>query len=398
MHGFASIILASATLLSAAVASPVEKRGTSFSVTQVANPKFKANGTLAYAKAYKKFGKTLPAELAAAASSGSVTSTPSDSYDSEYLCPVSIGGQTLNLDFDTGSADLWVFSTSLPGLEEIGHTLYNPSQSSTYKAKSGYSWDISYGDGSGASGTVGTDVVTIGGVAVTGQAVELATSVSSQFVLDFADDGLVGLAFSSINTVSPLAQKTFYDNAKASLSTGVFTADLKYHAAGSYDFGVIDPLKYTGSITYVDVDNSNGFWEFTGTGYAVGSGSFSSESIDAIADTGTTLIYAPASVVLAYYAKVSGSSHSSSEGGYIFPCSATLPDLTLGVGSYHAVVPGEYLNYSPATGSSCFGGLQLNTGIGFSIYGDVFLKSQFVVFDNSDTLLPRIGFAAKSGL
>jgi aspergillopepsin I len=27
-------------------------------------------------------------------------------YDSEYLCPVTVGSQTLNLDFDTGSSDL----------------------------------------------------------------------------------------------------------------------------------------------------------------------------------------------------------------------------------------------------------------------------------------------------
>jgi hypothetical protein len=27
-------------------------------------------------------------------------------YDSEYLCPVTVGGQMLNLDFDTGSSDL----------------------------------------------------------------------------------------------------------------------------------------------------------------------------------------------------------------------------------------------------------------------------------------------------
>jgi len=64
---------------------------------------------------------------------------------------------------------------------------------------SGYSWNITYGDKSGASGTVGTDVVVVGGTSVSGQAVEIATQVSSEFVSDTAN-GLLGLAFSSINT------------------------------------------------------------------------------------------------------------------------------------------------------------------------------------------------------
>ena len=100
------------------------------------------------------------------------------------------------------------------------------------------------------------------------------------------------------------------------------------------------------------VDTTNGFWEFTGSGYAVGSGSFKSSSIDAIADTGTTLLLMDDDIVSAYYKQVSGATNSESQGGYIFPCSATLPSFTVGIGSYKAVIPGTYMNYSPATGSS----------------------------------------------
>jgi hypothetical protein len=40
-----------------------------------------------------------------AASTGE-PANPSDEYDSSYLSPVTIGSTTVNLDFDTGSADL----------------------------------------------------------------------------------------------------------------------------------------------------------------------------------------------------------------------------------------------------------------------------------------------------
>lgn len=62
------------------------------------------------------------------------------------------------------------------------------------------------------------------------QAVEVAQQVSSSFTSDSSIDGLLGLAFSSLNTVSPTPQKTFFDNAKASLDSSVFTADLGYHS------------------------------------------------------------------------------------------------------------------------------------------------------------------------
>ena len=383
---------AASALLTLASGSPVEKRG-AFSVHQTVPKPFIKSGPAAVAAVYGKYGKKAPQDVidAAASNDGTVTTTPTQ-YDSEYLTPVSIGGETLQLDFDTGSSDLWVFSSELPASERSGHTYYTPS--STSKLLSGYTWDISYGDGSGASGNVYTDTVKVGATTASSQAVELAETVSAQFVQDTGNDGLLGLAFDSINTVSPTKQKTFFSNVKASLDAPLFTANLKKGAPGTYDFGYIDASKHTGSITYVNVNTANGFWEFTGNGYAVGSGAFTSSSIDAIADTGTTLLYLPTTIVSAYYAKVSGAKYDSSQGGYTFPCSATLPSITLGIGSYKAVVPGSYIVYAPTSGSTCFGGIQRNTGIGFSIYGDIFLKSQFVVFSGAST--PQLGFAPKA--
>lgn len=68
---------------------------------------------------YRKYNRTVssniqpPKDVAAAASNdGTVTSTPV-LYDVEYLSPVTIGGQAVNLVFDTGSSDLCVLSSSI---------------------------------------------------------------------------------------------------------------------------------------------------------------------------------------------------------------------------------------------------------------------------------------------
>lgn len=136
-----------------------------------------------------------------------------------------------------------------------------------------------------------------------------------------------------------------------------------------------------------------GFWEFTSTGYAVGSGAFKTSSIDGIADTGTTLLYLPSTIVSAYWAQVSGAKNNNAAGGYVFPCSATLPNFTFGIGSARIVIPGSYINYAPYSGTTCFGGIQSSSGIGINIFGDVALKAAYVVFDSTG---PRLGWASKA--
>lgn len=101
------------------------------------------------------------------------------------------------------------------------------------------------------------------------------------------------------------------------------------------------------------------------------------------------------SVVSAYYQQVTGAQNDAQAGGYTFPCSAQLPDFSISIGGYQAVVPGSLINYAPiSSGSStCFGGIQDNNGLGFSIFGDIFLKSQYVVFDSTG---PQLGFAQQA--
>ena len=164
-----------------------------------------------------------------------------------------------------------MFSSELPSSEQSGHSIYKPSASST--KLSGYTWSISYGDSSSASGDVYRDSVTVGGVTATGQAVEAAKRISEQFTEDVNNDGLLGLAFSSINTVEPKSQTTFFDTVKSQLDAPLFAVTLKHNSPGSYDFGYVDSSKYTGSLTYTDVDDSQGFWMFTADGYKIGSSS-----------------------------------------------------------------------------------------------------------------------------
>ena len=119
-------------------------------------------------------------------------------------------------------------------MQSAGHGLYNPS---TGTELDGAFWDITYGDQSAASGNVFADKVVVGGVTATKQAIEAATSVSYEFTEDVASDGLLGLAFSSINTILPQPQTTFFDSVRNTLAKAVFTVDLKEGAAGSYTFG-----------------------------------------------------------------------------------------------------------------------------------------------------------------
>lgn len=100
---------AASSLLIVASASPIDLLDISkaFTVFQSVEKAFLLSGPATVLSTYKKFNVQAPADVVSAAANndGTVSASPTE-YDSQYLTPVTVGGQTLNLDFDTGSADL----------------------------------------------------------------------------------------------------------------------------------------------------------------------------------------------------------------------------------------------------------------------------------------------------
>ncbi|KAI8081403.1 rhizopuspepsin precursor-like protein [Halteromyces radiatus] len=374
-----ALLATTATLLNAA---PTEKTHT-FPLTT--NPNFKPNAKASIAKARAKYYKHLTG--VSADGSGTVPMTD-DGGDLEYYGTVSIGTppQDLKLDFDTGSSDLWFASTLCSGCGG-SQTKYDPTKSSTYK-KEGKPWSISYGDGSNAKGITGLDTVTLGGLAIKQQRIELAQSESGQFQQG-ATDGLLGLGFDSISTVS--GTKTPVDSliAQGLISQpifGVFLGKKSSGGGGEYVFGGYNKAKVSGSFTKVPVDNSNGWYQIDVDGGSAGKGS-KIDKFNGIVDTGTTLLLFTDSV-----AQEVASAYSATDNGdgtYSISCDASsLSPLTLTIGGTDFTIPAEDLIYDKE-GSQCIAGFG-SSGMEMAILGDVFIKNVYTVFDQGT---PSVQFA-----
>ncbi|KAH1814069.1 hypothetical protein KXX27_005373, partial [Aspergillus fumigatus] len=316
--------------------------------------------------------------------------------DTMYLAPVSIGtpAQTIHLEVDTGSADLWVWSTHLAPATIAQHktgTVFDPSKSSTFEEQSGSTWKVSRDDGSFAFGTVGTDTISLGGLRVEHQAIELADSLSAQYEQG-TGDGLLGLAFSHINTVRPQPVRTLVENMVAQEdipeSAKLFTAKLGcWQGANEPDegepfftFGFIDQDIVTASgeeVYYTPIDNSWGFWLFDSASATVNGKTIARSGNKAIADTGTPLALVDDETCQAIYDAIPGAHYDDESQGYIFPSTTTadkLPVVSLAVGDKQFVVQREDLGFAEAKSGYVYGGIQSRGSMAMDILGSTFLK------------------------
>ncbi|KAJ7946317.1 aspartic proteinase-like [Quillaja saponaria] len=238
--------------------------------------------------------------------------------DAQYYGEIAIGTppQKFTVIFDTGSSNLWVPSSKCYfSVSCYVHAKYKSSQSSTYK-KNGTSAAIQYGTGA-ISGFFSYDYVKFGDIVVKNQEFIEATSEPGVTFLMAKFDGLLGLGFQEISVGKAIP--VWYNMIEQGLIKElVFSFWLNRNPeeeeGGEIVFGGVDPKHYKGKHTYVPV-TQKGYWQFNmgdvliddkSTGYCAG-------GCSAIADSGTSLLAGPTTVITMINRAIGASGVASQE-------------------------------------------------------------------------------------
>ncbi|XP_046674721.1 cathepsin D-like [Homalodisca vitripennis] len=174
-----------------------------------------------------------------------------------YYGPITVRTppQKETVDFDTGSADLWLASKQIRKSQPSyckKHRTYNDKKSKTYK-KNGEPFSITYGSGE-VSGYVSQDNIKLGGLPVKGQLFGEATEIDS-YTASTKIDGLLGMAFTSLSSID--TDPPFVNMVKQKVVNKPVdepSSDASNKQSAELVLGGVDPKYYTRDFVFAPVE------------------------------------------------------------------------------------------------------------------------------------------------
>jgi hypothetical protein len=292
---------------------------------------------------------------------------------------------------DTGASNTWLMGSDCKSDACLMHDVFDPSSSKSWRTDNkGFS--IEYGSGD-LTGTVGQDTASFAGLTMD-LSFGLANYTHDDFK-HFAFDGILGLS------MGPSITGTFMQTLKAKklLSSLVVGISLNRDADGSNDgqvtFGGVDKAKYTGEISYTDIQSPQkeaGEWAINMDGLSFNGTAAGVTNKLTYIDTGTSFVFAPPDDLAALFKLVPGSS-SFKNGDYVeyqVPCDTKLPINLIFSGVSYEISPKDWVGQK---GDKCISNLYgYEVFAGAWLVGDTFLKNVYSVFDGDKM---RVGFASK---
>ncbi|KAJ3268746.1 Vacuolar protease A [Terramyces sp. JEL0728] len=347
-----------------------------------------------------------------------------------YSCPVYVGnGQYLELDLDTGSSDVWVFGSNCTAVDgSCNHPKINLNDTAITEWLPHKSLTIYYGSGN-ATVDIYEAPVSIGN-----DTAVFPIGVASSAYGMKSTNGLIGLAFNSLSTIAYNINKTarppflahntnFFDNLDFPQEQQMFSFYLSNYLdgdSGEVTFGGYDDSKFAGDIHWMDVMSTDitllgyrqsdpptpptpFYWMFDLSDWTVSvngtvpifdqplaSGKYNTS----IADTGTTLLILGYDIAKSINTAIGGT-YSPTTGYYDLNCaSADYPDVTFTHNGVDFSIPASIYLFRLSS-VHCISGIigqRDRKGLSIAIFGDIFLRAYYSIYDKS-TDPPRVGFA-----
>jgi hypothetical protein len=348
---------------------------------------------------------------------GDTVSATLDNLDTLYFVNGTLGtpAQSLRLHLDTGSSDLWVNTPSSAlcaaddGASCAASGTYSANSSSTYAYLGSY-FNISYVDGSGATGDYVTDTFSIGDV----------TLENFQFGIGYAStasQGILGIGYPANEVQVGRAHKEAYNNLPAALKATGLTQTAAYSLylnslasdTGTILFGGVDTDRFVAPLYTLPIQKQRGeYIEFlvTLTDVSLGSTVLASDlALAVLLDSGSSLTYLPDSMASEIF-NMTNAVYDESEAVAFVPCSLaeqtatlnfTFSGPTISVDLAEMVIDlfdssGKRLSFGNGVTACLFG--VAPAGNGTVVLGDTFLRSAYVVYDldNNEISLAQARF------
>ncbi|CAG8647984.1 11210_t:CDS:2 [Ambispora leptoticha] len=300
--------------------------------------------------------------------------------DIGYHGPVQIGGQTFDVIFDTGSADLWIPAQACNDAACKAHKSFDPKKSKGFTTDN-KPFQIRYGTGE-VSGVIAKDDISIAGAVAKGQTFGLSTKMSQDFQ-DTEFDGILGMGLDQLS--SQKAKTPFSDlvtqNAVKDSVFGFFLGRQKDGSNSQLTLGGIDSSKFTGQLKYNKLVSNVGYWEIALDDASVNGKPLGFNKKTAIIDTGTTLLIAPPADADAIHKEIKGA--VSQQGEYFVPCNTdAVVALTFG-GVTYKISPKDLAREPTKQNNMCLSGIAGGNigGADQWLVGDTFLKNVYSAYD-----------------
>lgn len=310
-----------------------------------------------------------------------------------YNVDIKVGGQKVTVQIDTGSSDLWVFSSDSIYCENdpslcTKYGSYNPKKSQNSK-DTGEHFDIQYGIGD-ASGNYYKDDASLGEAKVT----------DFQFGVSTGDKSSGDVSVFGIGPLADEATRSHYPNFPALLKEqGVIKKNVYGMAFGlpgdkqnsEITFGAYNSGRYSGSLKTVPITTQGHF------GIKCDKAKIGDKTIlegeDVVLDSGTSLTYLTKSNYDAVINQVQAAGIKLTDAGQgisALPCSDigklsmeyTFSGKTIKVSGKDMTIPATYLDSSDTSGL-CIFGITESTGqlSNLNLFGDTFLRAIYSVYD-----------------